>query len=76
MKSKSFDTFLPLSSVLVPADQVPDPQQLRIVSRVNGTLKQDCSTADMVFSVAQLIAFLSQDATLLPGNLASARARI
>lgn len=68
-RSKSFDSFLPLGPYLVPSAEVPDPQALRIRTCVNDNCVQDGSTADMVHSVAQLIAFLSQDTTLLPGTV-------
>ena len=69
LRAKSFDTFLPLGPFLVPAADVPDPQALRIQTWVNDQRVQDGNTSDMVFSVAQIIAFLSQDTTLLPGTL-------
>ncbi len=66
---KSFDTFCPLGPVLVTADEIPDPQTLRIRTILNGETLQDHTTADMIFPVAELISFLSQDTTLLPGTL-------
>jgi 2-keto-4-pentenoate hydratase/2-oxohepta-3-ene-1,7-dioic acid hydratase in catechol pathway len=69
LRAKSFDSFLPLGPFLVPAAQVPDPQGLRIRTWVNDACVQDGHTSDMVHTVAQLIAFLSQDTTLLPGTL-------
>ena len=69
LRSKSFDTFLPLGPYLVPAAEVPDPQALRIRTWVNDACVQDGNTSDMVRSVAEIIAFLSQDTTLLPGTL-------
>jgi 2-keto-4-pentenoate hydratase/2-oxohepta-3-ene-1,7-dioic acid hydratase in catechol pathway len=67
-RGKSFDTFCPIGCV-TPAAKVKDPQSLRIVTRVNGVVMQDGNTKDMVFSVANLIAQLSQDHTILPGTL-------
>ncbi|KAG0099644.1 hypothetical protein BGZ93_006629 [Podila epicladia] len=67
--SKSFDTFAPLGPSLVSPRLIPDPNKLRIQSRVNGVPMQDSSTADMIFNVPRLIAFLSQSTTLMPGDV-------
>ena len=67
-RGKSLDTFCPVGP-LVPASQVPDPQQLRIRAILNGETMQDASTADMIFSVAEIISFISQGITLEPGDL-------
>lgn len=69
VRGKSFDTFCPLGPCLVTADEIPDPQTLRITTTLNGQVMQDSTTADMIFPVAKLIAFLSQDTTLLPGTV-------
>ena len=53
----------------MPAAEVGDPQALRIRCLVNGDLRQDSTTADMIFSVAELIAFVSEAITLEPGDL-------
>ncbi|QTG16862.1 fumarylacetoacetate hydrolase family protein (plasmid) [Agrobacterium tumefaciens] len=66
---KTFDGFLPLGPYLVTADEVPDPQNLGIRSFVNGELRQDSTTRDMIFSVAEIISFLSRHATLKPGDV-------
>ena len=68
-RSKSFDTFGPIGPELVPASQVPDPQKLDIRTWVGDTLVQDGNTADMVFSVAELVSFISHGITLEPGDL-------
>lgn len=68
-RGKSLDTFCPVGPVLVPAAEVPDPQQLRIRCSVNGVVVQDASTADMIFPVAELIAFISEGITLEPGDV-------
>ena len=68
-KGKSFDTFCPLGPVLVTADEVPDPQILPLRTMVNGAIVQESFTGDMIFSVAELIAFLSGSTTLLPGTV-------
>ncbi len=69
VRGKSFDSFCPLGPVLVTKDEIPDPQTLRLQSHLNGTMMQDSSTADMIFSVAELIQFLSEGTTLLPGTV-------
>jgi 2,4-didehydro-3-deoxy-L-rhamnonate hydrolase len=68
-RSKSFDTFCPVGPELVPAAAVSDPQSLGIRCLVNGEVLQDSSTASMVFSVAELIAFASEAIELEPGDL-------
>jgi 2-keto-4-pentenoate hydratase/2-oxohepta-3-ene-1,7-dioic acid hydratase in catechol pathway len=69
VRGKSFDRFCPLGPVLVTADEIADPQALAVRCLLNGTLMHAGSTADMIFPVAELIAFLSRDTTLLPGTL-------
>lgn len=68
-RAKSFDTFCPVGPELVPAGRIEDPQNLRIRCIVNGATLQDASTADMIFSVAQLIASISDGIQLEPGDL-------
>src|SRR5690625_1819477 len=67
-KGKNAETFNPLGPWLVPTEGV-DPQNLRIWSRVNGEPRQDSNTADMIFSVAQIVHHLSQYMVLEPGDL-------
>ena len=67
--AKSFDTFCPLGPVLVTPDELPDPQALQVVTRVNGEVRQDGHTSDMVFDVASLISFLSTGRTLPAGTV-------
>jgi 2-keto-4-pentenoate hydratase/2-oxohepta-3-ene-1,7-dioic acid hydratase in catechol pathway len=69
IRGKSFDSFCPLGPVLVTADEIPDPQALKLGCIINGRTMQQGSTSDMIFSVAELIAFLSRDTTLVPGTL-------
>lgn len=66
---KTLDKFLPLGPYLVTADEVDDPQTLSLKCWVNGDLRQDSTTADMVFSVAETISYISQHFTLEPGDL-------
>lgn len=68
-RGKSFDTFCPVGPTLVPAAEIEDPQHLRLVCRVNGTVMQQASTASMVHPIAALIAELSRGTTLVPGTL-------
>ena len=68
-QAKSFDTFCPLGPVLVTPDELPNPNALRIRSILNGTVMQDSNTADMIFDVPAIIAFLSADKTLPAGTL-------
>ncbi len=69
IRGKGFDTFCPLGPALVTADEIVDPQNLAVRSVLNGQVMQDHTTGDMIFSVARLICFLSQDTTLLPGTV-------
>jgi len=69
VRGKSFDGFCPLGPVLVTTDEIPDPQVLDVRCLLNGETMQTGQTSDMIFSVAQLIAHLSRDTTLLPGTL-------
>jgi 2-keto-4-pentenoate hydratase/2-oxohepta-3-ene-1,7-dioic acid hydratase in catechol pathway len=66
---KSFDGSCPLGPWIVPADQIPDPQNLAIKLWVNDVVKQDSSTSRMIFSLAEQIAQLSSRITLSPGDL-------
>ncbi len=68
-RAKSLDTFSPTGPRVAPASEIPDPQALRIRCLVNGEALQDSSTAEMVFSVAELIAYISKGITLDPGDL-------
>ncbi|MGB5735897.1 MAG: fumarylacetoacetate hydrolase family protein, partial [Thiohalocapsa sp.] len=69
IRGKSFDSFCPLGPVLVTADEIADPQALQVACVINGQPMQQGCTSDMIFSVAELIAFLSRDTTLVPGTL-------
>jgi 2-keto-4-pentenoate hydratase/2-oxohepta-3-ene-1,7-dioic acid hydratase in catechol pathway len=67
--AKSFDTFEPIGPCITLKDEIPDPQDLNAEYRVNGELKVKGNTSDMRLKVAEIIAFLSQDITLYPGDL-------
>ena len=68
-KGKCCETFNPLGPWLVTADEVPDPQSLRLSLRVNGEVRQDSSTEQMVFGVDHVIWYLSQFMVLEPGDI-------
>jgi 2-keto-4-pentenoate hydratase/2-oxohepta-3-ene-1,7-dioic acid hydratase in catechol pathway len=69
VRGKSPDTFCPVGPRLVPASEIPDPQVLGIRAVLNGETMQESTTANMVFGVAEIIAFVSQAITLEPGDL-------
>jgi len=68
-KGKSADTFSPLGPWLVTRDEVPDPRDLRLWTRVNGVTKQDGSSSQLVFGPAHIVWYLSQFMTLEPGDV-------
>ncbi len=68
-KGKNSETFNPLGPWLVTADEVRDPQALRLTLSVNGELRQDASTSQMIFSVARIVHYLSQFMVLYPGDV-------
>lgn len=67
---KTFDTFAPMGPWVATRDSIPDPMHLRITTRVNGELRQDGNTKDMIWSIPKLIAYMSQ-ITLNPGDIIS-----
>jgi 2-keto-4-pentenoate hydratase/2-oxohepta-3-ene-1,7-dioic acid hydratase in catechol pathway len=69
VKGKSFDGFGPIGPWLVTADELPDPQAIELSLSINGQRRQHSSTADMIFSVAEIVSHLSQFMTLLPGDV-------
>jgi 2,4-diketo-3-deoxy-L-fuconate hydrolase len=66
---KSFDTFGPIGPVVVSTDELPDRDALHIVTRVNGELRQDGDTSDLIFDVPTLVSFLSSITTLVTGDI-------
>ncbi|MCA1692972.1 MAG: fumarylacetoacetate hydrolase family protein [Actinobacteria bacterium] len=68
---KSFDTFTPMGPWITTADEVPDPDALLIRCWVNGDLRQEASTADLIFGVARLLSYVSHVMTLEPGDVVS-----
>ncbi len=69
VKGKSCDTFAPLGPWLVTPDEIADVHALRLWLTVNGVMKQDSSTADMIFNVPHVVSYISQFMTLLPGDV-------
>lgn len=68
---KSLDLFLPLGPYLVTSDEAPDPQNWPVRCWLNGELRQNSNTSDMIFSVRQLVSFISRHMTLEPGDIIS-----
>ena len=66
---KSLDTFCPWGPVIVTRDEIPDPQNIDVRLRLNGEIRQESNTRNMIFSVANLVSYLSQYMTLIPGDL-------
>jgi 2-keto-4-pentenoate hydratase/2-oxohepta-3-ene-1,7-dioic acid hydratase in catechol pathway len=70
-KGKGCDTFAPLGPWMVTKDEIPDPHKLRLWLKVNGHMMQDGNTDDLIFNIPQLVSYLSQFMTLLPGDIIS-----
>lgn len=68
-KGKSLDGYCPIGPWIVTADEIPDPQALDLRLRVNGVLKQEGNTRDMIYQVKTIISILSQGMTLEPGDI-------
>ena len=71
MKGKSADTFAPLGPFLASPDELRDPSNLEMWLKVNGEIRQNSSTANMIFEVATLLSYVSEFMTLLPGDVIS-----
>ena len=69
VRGKSLDTFCPIGPAVVPASEIPDPQALRLKTILNGEVVQEAPTSDMIFPVAEIVAFVSEAITLEPGDL-------
>ncbi len=69
IKGKSFDTFCPFGPWIVTKDEIDDPDNLDLECVLNGKTMQKSNTGDMIFSVAQIVSYLSQSATLVPGTM-------
>lgn len=68
-RGKSCDTFCPVGPWLTTADEIPDPHLLRVVTRLNGEVLQDSNTANLIFRVPELIAYITRSITLFPGDI-------
>ena len=68
-RSKTIDTFCPLGPYIATTDEIGDPQDLSIRCILNGEVMQDGTTSKMIFPVAELVSFLSQGMTLVPGDV-------
>lgn len=68
-RGKSFDTFLPLGPTIVPKESIDDPQNLDIRGYLNGNLVQEGNTGQMIFSVAEMVSFISWNFSLEPGDI-------
>ena len=68
-RAKGADTFCPVGPWITTADEVPDPESLQLRTWVNGDLRQDSSTSDLIFGCQELVDFISQTCTLVPGDL-------
>ena len=71
VKGKSADTFAPLGPFLATRDELPDPQRLGMWLTVNGEVRQQSTTANMIFDVSSLVSYVSDFMTLLPGDVIS-----
>ena len=69
IKAKSYDSFGPLGPWLVTSDEIPDPQKLSLTLDLNGQRMQTGSTSTMIFTVAQLVSYISKYMTLVPGDV-------
>jgi 2-keto-4-pentenoate hydratase/2-oxohepta-3-ene-1,7-dioic acid hydratase in catechol pathway len=68
-RGKGFDTFAPLGPAIMTKDEIPNPNSLRIETRVNRKTRQSSNTSDMIFDVPTLVEFLSGSTTLYPGTV-------
>ena len=68
-RSKSFDTFAPIGPWIVTSDEIEDPMNLKITCKVNGEVMQDSNTVNMNFNVFEIVSFISDSITLLPGDI-------
>lgn len=68
-RGKSLDTFGPIGPLVVRAEDLPDPQNLNICCRLNGKTVQEGNTRQMIFTIPQIVAFVSKNFTLVPGDI-------
>ncbi len=70
-RGKSFDSFAPVGPCVVTPDEIDNVQNLRLTTTVNGNVMQDGNTKDMIFDIPTIIEYISEDITLLPGDILS-----
>ncbi|MFQ5485451.1 MAG: fumarylacetoacetate hydrolase family protein, partial [Desulfobacterales bacterium] len=70
-RGKSFDGFAPVGPCIVTPDEIDDVQNLRLTTTVSGNVMQDGNTRDMIFDIPTIIEYISEDITLLPGDILS-----
>jgi len=68
-RSKSFDTFAPIGPCITTVDEIGDPDNLDIECRLNGVLRQKSNTSNLIFSVYDIVSFISESVTLEPGDI-------
>ncbi|NOZ76353.1 MAG: fumarylacetoacetate hydrolase family protein, partial [Euryarchaeota archaeon] len=68
-RAKSFDTFAPIGPWVVTADEIPEPGELTVRLRLNGRLRQDSSTRNLIFDIPYLVEFISGIMTLEEGDV-------
>ncbi len=68
-RGKSLDTFGPIGPEIIPLESIGDPQNLHIQCRLNGKIVQDSNTSHMIFKIPEIIAFVSKNFTLEPGDI-------
>jgi len=71
VKGKSCDTFAPLGPVMATKDEIPNPHDLDLWLKLNGEIKQQSNTSDFVFDIPQVVSYVSQFMSLLPGDIIS-----
>lgn len=70
-RGKSYDSFCPMGPCLVTRDDIPDPHNLRLSATLNGELRQDGHTGDLIFNIPEILAFASRNITFIPGDIIS-----
>jgi 2-keto-4-pentenoate hydratase/2-oxohepta-3-ene-1,7-dioic acid hydratase in catechol pathway len=68
-RGKSYDSFCPMGPTIVTRDEIPDPHDLRLTATLNGELRQDGHTSDLIFRIPDILAFASRNITFLPGDV-------
>ena len=71
VKGKSCDTFAPLGPFIATTDEINNPNDLNLWLKLNGEIMQDSSTSDFIFNIQEVVSYISQFMTLLPGDIIS-----